>query len=39
MKKLLILSLFLASTLSVLSSQEVPADSLKTTADKVQPVS
>jgi len=37
MKKLLILSLFLASTLSVLSSQELPADSLKTTADKVQP--
>ena len=37
MKKLLILSLFLVSTLSVLSSQEVPADSLKTTADKVQP--
>ena len=37
MKKLLILSLFLASTLSVLSSQELPANSLKTTADKVQP--
>ena len=36
MKKLFILSLFLACTLSVLNSQEIPADSLKITADTVQ---
>jgi hypothetical protein len=36
MKKLFILSLFLACALSVLNSQEIPADSLKVTADTVQ---
>ena len=36
MKRLLILSLFLACTLSVLNSQEVPADSLKVTDETVQ---
>jgi hypothetical protein len=36
MKKLLILSLFLACALSVLNSQEIPADSLKITVDTVQ---
>ena len=36
MKRLLILSLFLACTLSVLNSQEIPADSLKTTDETVQ---
>ena len=36
MKKLFILSLFLTCTLSVLNSQELPADSLKITADTVQ---
>jgi hypothetical protein len=36
MKRLLILSLFLACTLSVLNSQEIPADSLKTTDEIVQ---
>jgi len=36
MKKLFILSLFLACTLSVLKSQEVPADSLKATDETVQ---
>jgi hypothetical protein len=39
MKKLLILSLFLACTLSVLKSQEITADSLKITADTVQTTS
>lgn len=38
MKKLFILSLFLACTLSVLNSQEVPADSLKATDETVQPI-
>ena len=38
MKRLLILSLFLASTLSVLNAQEVPADSLKVTDDTVQTI-
>jgi hypothetical protein len=37
MKRLLILSLFLACTLSVLNSQEVPADSPKVTDETVQP--
>jgi hypothetical protein len=37
MKKLFILSLFLACTLSVLNSQEIPTDSLKITAETVQP--
>jgi hypothetical protein len=36
MKRLLILSLFLTCTLSVLNSQEIPADSLKTTDETVQ---
>jgi hypothetical protein len=36
MKRLLILSLFLTYTLSVLNSQEIPADSLKTTDETVQ---
>ena len=36
MKRLLILSLFLACTLSVLNSQEIPADSLKTNDETVQ---
>jgi hypothetical protein len=37
MKKLFILSLFLTCTLSVLNSQEIPADSLNITAETVQP--
>ncbi len=36
MKRLFILSLFLTCTLSVLNSQEIPADSLKTTDETVQ---
>ncbi len=36
MKRLLILSLFLACTISVVNSQEIPADSLKTTDETVQ---
>jgi hypothetical protein len=36
MKRLLILSLFLACTLSVINSQEIPADTLKTTDETVQ---
>jgi len=36
MKRLLIISMFLACTLSVLNAQEIPADSLEITADTVQ---